>query len=73
MREEIARLEDMIRQKVQTAEQEARAIGKRKGILFRRYDRWGTWPIKAYSRTYIEGQNDFKNWYEALDWVKGID
>lgn len=55
------------------AEVEARRIGKEKGIRFRRYDRWGEWPIKAYGPGKTgEEARDFKTWKEAYTWVKGI-
>lgn len=50
----------------------ARAIAKKVGVRFRKYDRWGSWPIKAYGPG-LAGENalDFKTWKEAYDWIRG--
>jgi hypothetical protein len=51
----------------------ARQAGKKRGIRFRRYERWGEWPIKAYDQGQDkENAPDFKTWKEAYNWVKGI-
>jgi hypothetical protein len=50
----------------------ARHLGQRRGIRFRKYDRWGSWPIKAYGPG-LAGDNapDFRTWKEAYDWIRG--
>lgn len=50
----------------------ARLAGKKRGIRFRRYARWGAWPIKAYGEG-LDKENapDFKTWKEAYDWIRG--
>jgi hypothetical protein len=50
----------------------ARTIGNKVGIRFRKYDRWGGWPIKAYGDN-LDAANppDFRTWREAYDWIRG--
>jgi hypothetical protein len=54
-------------------ERQARKVGHAQGITFRRYDRWGAYPIKAYGPGIpLDDAPDFKGWDQALEWVKGI-
>lgn len=50
---------------------EARRVGKEKGVKFRKYDHWAPFCIKSYGPGPME-YNDFRNWREALEWVRGI-
>lgn len=49
----------------------ARQMGQKRGIRFRRYERWGGWPIKAYGDN-LDADNppDFRTWKEAYDWIR---
>lgn len=50
----------------------ARLAGKKRGVRFRRYARWGVWTIKAYGPGLKGEAPDFRTWKEALDWVLGL-
>jgi hypothetical protein len=53
-------------------EKEARRLGAALGIRFRRYEHWGLWPIKTYGNVPGGIPADFKNWGDALEWVRGL-
>lgn len=52
----------------------ARQIGQKRGVRFRKYERWKAWSIKAYGNN-LDAKNapDFRTWKEAYDWIKGVE